>query len=469
MNQSTRAHWSGRIAFILAAAGSAIGLGNIWKFPYITGENGGGAFVLIYLACVAVVGLPILLAEVYIGQKARRNAVEAFELTHKTGTYWRVPGWLGLASAFLILSFYSVVGGWILDFEFRSIINEFGGKSANEIKGTLTSLFTNWPRQLFWHTVFMSLTVAIVLGGVKDGLERWNKILMPALLALLALLLVRVMFLPGFGQAMSFLFSPDTSKLKAAGILEAVGHSFFTLSLGMGALITYGSYLKKKESLPKIVIAVAFIDTAIALVAGIVIFSIVYSFNMAPGAGPGLILVTLPTLFSQMAGGYIISVAFFLLVSFAALTSAVSILETMVAYWTESHNVDRKKSALIVGVVIYLLGLLSVFSTNLLNSPQFKMFAGTLLSKNGLTFFDLFDKLTSSYFLPIGGLLIALFFGWILGEKAIKEATKSDNKLLNKGLLWSARIVAPGAVLDVLLNLVFEWSVLRWLFGMVFG
>lgn len=466
MNQSTRAHWSGRIAFVLAAAGSAIGLGNIWKFPYITGENGGGAFVLIYLACIAAVGLPILIAEMYIGQKAQRNTVEAFEVTHKKGTFWRLPGWLGLISAFLILSFYSVVGGWILDFEFRSLINEFGGKSEQEIGDTLSGLFSAWPRQLLWHTVFMCLTVGIVLGGVKDGLERWNKILMPVLLAILALLLVRVMFLPGFGQAITFLFSPDTSKLNAAGVLEAVGHSFFTLSLGMGTLITYGSYLKQGENLPKIAVAVAFMDTIIALVAGIVIFSVVYSFNMEPGAGPGLILVTLPTLFSKMAGGYIISVAFFLLVSFAALTSAVSILETVVAYWDETRNVDRKKGAIMVGIAIYLIGLLSVFSTNILSG--FKMFGG-VLSKDGLTFFDLFDKLTSSYFLPIGGLLIALFFGWTLGEKAIKEATQSDNKLFNKGLLWTARIIAPGAVLDVLLNLVFEWSFLKWILSSLFG
>ncbi len=451
MNQSTRAHWSGRLAFILAAAGSAIGLGNIWKFPYITGENGGGAFVLVYLACIAMVGLPILIAEMYIGQKAQKNTVTSFEVIHKKGTFWRVPGWLGLCSAFLILSFYSVVGGWIFDFEFRSLIGEFRGASDEAIEATLGGLFKNWPRQLFWHTVFMGLTVGIVVSGVKDGLERWNKILMPVLLGILGMLLVYSMFLPGFGNAITFLFSPDFSKLTSAGLLEAVGHSFFTLSLGMGTLITYGSYLNKNENLPKIAVAVAFMDTMIALVAGIVIFSVVYTYDMEPSAGPGLILVTLPKLFSKMTGGYFVSVTFFLLVSFAALTSAVSILETVVAYWDETRNVARKKGTIIVGIVIYLVGLLSVFSTNLLDG--FRMGKG-ILAKDGLTFFDLFDKLTSSYFLPIGGLLIALFFGWVAGPAAIREATKSDSAILNGGLLWTARIVAPLAVFAVLYNLV---------------
>lgn len=464
MNQSVRAHWSGRLAFILAAAGSAIGLGNIWKFPYITGENGGGAFVLIYLACIAVVGLPILIAEMYIGQKAQRNTVEAFEVIHKKGTFWRVPGWLGLASAFLILSFYSVVGGWILDFEFRSILGEFYGKDESTIKTTLTGLFSAWPRQLLWHTVFMVLTVGIVLGGVKNGLERWNKILMPVLLGILGLLFVYSMTLPGFKDSIGFLFSFDTSKLSPAGVLEAVGHSFFTLSLGMGTLITYGSYLGKDENLPKIAVAVAFMDTMIALVAGIVIFSVVYSFNMEPGAGPGLILVTLPVLFNKMGMmGYIVSVLFFMLVSFAAITSAVSILETVVAYWDETRNVERKKGTILVGIVIYLVGLLSVFSTNLLSDFKVASFA----FEGGLTFFDLFDKLTSSYFLPIGGLLISLYFGWVVGLKGIQEATRSDNDLVNKGLLWTARVIAPGAVLDVLMNLAFGTSVLKYLFGLL--
>lgn len=441
MENTQRAHWSNRIAFILAAAGSAIGLGNIWKFPYITGVNGGGAFVLIYLVCIVAVGIPILIAEMYIGQAGQKNVVESYEVLDKPKTKWRLPGWLGLLSAILILSFYSVVGGWVLDFEWRSLLGEFATENDEVIKAKLSQLFANPTRQLIAHTVFMSLTVGIVLGGVRDGLEKWNRILMPTLLAILAGLFIYSCFLPGFGKSLDFLFSPDTSKLTVNGLLEAIGHSFFTLSLGMGAILTYGSYLSKNESLPRIALVVAAMDTLIALIAGIVIFSVVFSFDLEPGAGPGLVFSSLPLLFSKMTGGYLLSVAFFLLLSFAAMTSAVSILEVVVAYWHEKHHVNRKKAALLCGSAIYLLGLLTVFSTNELS--DFKIFK--------MTFFDLFDHLTSSYLLPIGGLLISLFVGWRVGTKATEKIVGTPG-LLATGLTWVLRVLAPLAVLAILLQ-----------------
>lgn len=436
-----RASWSGRLAFVLAAAGSAIGLGNIWKFPYITGVNGGGAFVLIYLACIALVGIPIFIAELYVGQQSQKNTVQAFEVLHKPKTLWRLPGWLGLVSAVLILSFYSVVGGWILDFEFRSLLGEFSTQNDEFIKGRLASLFADPGRQLMWHTIFMALTIGIVLGGVKNGLERWNKILMPALIGILGLLLLQALFLPGFGKAVRFLFSPNVSKLTVDGLLEAVGHSFFTLSLGMGAILTYGSYLSQKENLSRTALIVALMDTAVALSAGVVIFSVVFSYDLEPGAGPGLIFATLPMLFAKMPGGYALSVSFFLLVAFAALTSAVSILEVVVAYFTEKKNMNRGRATWLCGVSIYAVGLLTVFSTNLL--AEVKIF--------GLNFFDLFDKLTSSYFLPIGGLLISLFVGWVLGEGAV-EKVYGQKKFLAFCLLWSLRIIAPLAIAAILIQ-----------------
>ena len=437
-----RAHWSSRIAFVLAAAGSAIGLGNIWKFPYMAGEQGGGAFVLIYLACIAVVGVPILIAEMYVGQASQANVVTAFEKLDKKNSPWQITGWMGFISAVLILSFYSVVGGWILNFEFVSIFNNFSKMNQEEITGILDTLLGSAGIQLFWHLIFMILVVYIVYGGVKAGLERWNKILMPALLGILGLLLLKAFTLDGFGASISFLFKPDFSKLTAHGVLEAVGHSFFTLSLGMGSIITYGSYLSQKESLPKVALNVAFLDTFIALIAGLVIFSIVFTYGGQASGGPGLIFVTLPTLFAQMPLGNLLAIGFFLLVTFAALTSAVSILEVPVCFISEKYECSRKKAAILCGVVIYLAGVLCALSFNHL--ADFKIL--------GLNFFDLFDKTTTNWLLPIGGILIALFYGWKLGKRTV-ESTMKDIKStgLTQLFLWTVRVVAPVAVLIVLI------------------
>lgn len=447
----TRAHWASRLGFILAAAGSAIGLGNIWKFPYITGMNGGGAFVLIYLICIAVIGIPIFLAELFIGQKSQSNAVEAFEKVHKKGTFWTLPGWLGILSAFLILSFYSVVGGWVLDFEFKAITNQFAGHTDSEIKEFLGTLFASPKIQIFWHFMFMAGVVAIVAAGIKNGIEKWNKILMPALLGILGLLLFRSMFLEGFGDALAFLFEPDFQKITGAGILESVGHSFFTLSLGMGAMITYGGYLASKKDLIKTTVTIALLDTLIALIAGVVIFSIVFTYDLEPGGGPTLMFQTLPMLFSKMTGGYIIAVGFFMLVAFAAFTSAVSLLEVVVTYWLDKHQTSRLKAAGIAGGLAFLLGILSALSTNILSSEEY------LIGK--FTFFDLFDKLTSSVFLPFGGLLISLFFGWVLGPKAINAIfeKKSNAETYGVVLLWVTRIIAPLGVLVMLFNGLKDW------------
>lgn len=444
MGTGTRAHWSGRLAFVLAAAGSAIGLGNLWKFPYITGMNGGGAFVLVYLICIALVGLPILIGELYIGQKGQSNAVASFEKMHKKGTFWALPGYMGLLAAILILSYYSVVGGWILDFGLRAVSADFEGKSAKVIADMLGGLFSDPGRMAISHTIFMALTTAIVVGGVKNGLERWTKILMPTLFVLLVIMFIKAIGMGGFGKAMEFLFKPDFAKLTAESILEAVGHSFFTLSLGMGAMITYGSYLNENENLIKTGALVAFLDTFIALMAGVVIFSIVFSFDLEPGSGPGLMFATLPGLFAQLPGGYYLAVAFFALVSFAALSSSVSILEVTVSYFSEKMNQSRKKVSIISGLVIYVMGFLPLLSFN--KAADVKIF--------GVGFFDLFDIISSNYLLPIGGLLISLFMGWILSKDACDKIT-GGNKIASAGLLWSLRVVAPGAVFVVLYSKIF--------------
>jgi NSS family neurotransmitter:Na+ symporter len=444
-----RGQWSTQFAFILAATGSAVGLGNIWRFPYVAGTNGGGAFVLIYLACIFAIGLPIFISELYLGQKSQTNAVKAFEVLDKKGTFWQLPGWMGLLAAILIMSFYSVIGGWILDFEFRTIIGEFRGASEEQIRGTLGSLFKDPVRQTIWHFIFTAGSIGIVLGGVKNGLERWNKVLMPMLLAILAGLVIKSMFMPGFKDAISFMFSFDASKLSKNGVLEAVGQAFFTLSLGMGAILTYGSYLSKKESLPRIALTVAFMDTLVAILSGLIIFSVVFTFGMEASEGPGLILETLPTLFSKMPGGYFIGIAFFLLVSFAAFTSSVSVLEVMVAYFVDKNKHSRTKITLICGTSTFLLGILTVFSFNIL--ADFKL---PLL---GVTFFGFFEQLSANWLLPIGGMLICLFFGWRLGQPAAEAVFPGEGataKVLRFGLIWTSRVLAPIAVLLVILNTV---------------
>lgn len=444
---TARAHWSNRLAFTLAAAGSAVGLGNIWKFPYITGVNGGGAFVAVYLLCILLVGLPIFIAELFIGQRAQANVVRAFELTHRPRTPWRFVGWMALLSAVLILSFYSVVGGWVLDFVLRSATNAFAGRTDAEIQGVLGGLLASPLRQVLWHALFMAATVAIVLQGLSAGLERWNRILMPGLFVLLLLLLARAAFLPGFGAALTFLFSPDFGKLTPAGVLEAVGHSFFTLSLGMGAMLTYGSYLRTSQELTRTVLSVAALDTLVALTAGTVVFSVVFSFGLEAGRGPTLMFQTLPMLFAKMPGGYFVSLAFFLLVAFAALTSAISLREVVVSYWVEQLGRARRPTALVFGGLNGVLGLLSALSSNLLSDVKVL----------GLTFFDLADKLTSSVTLPLGGALVALFFGWVLGPRAAEAVVGPRSRALALGLMWTARVLAPLAVLFILIHGLRDW------------
>lgn len=441
-----REHWATRLGFILATAGSAVGLGNIWKFPYMAGVNGGGAFVLIYLVCIAAIGLPIFMLELFIGQKGQSNVIDSFEKIDKKSSPWQICGWMFLISSSLVLSFYSVVGGWVLDFEFRSLLNEFSGMSSEQVTGVLNELFSSATRQILWHAVFMSICIFIIYRGVQKGLEKWNKILMPLLLGLLGLLFIRSLFLEGFGQALYFLFVPDFSKITVNGLLEAIGHSFFTLSIGLGTLLTYGSYLSHKERLPRLAIVVAVLDTAIALVAGIIIFSIVFSFGLEPGAGPTLIFSTLPSLFIQMTGGHLLSIAFFLLVTLAAVTSAVSIFEIPVVFISEKFCMKREKATLIAGGIIFLFGVLCSLSFNHLS--DFKIL--------GLNIFDLFDKTTSSWLMPLSGLLMALFVGWKLSRSTLNELlSQIESPFAQMIFLWIIRIVAPLSILLIMLNAIF--------------
>ncbi|SMF81146.1 sodium-dependent transporter [Pseudobacteriovorax antillogorgiicola] len=439
-----RSHWSGRLAFILAASGSAIGLGNIWKFPYITGQNGGGAFVLAYLITILLVGFPIFIAEIYIGQKAQKNAVSAFDVVHGKPSPFKAIGAMGVLSAFLILSFYSVVGGWILSFEWQALTGGFSNKAPEQIEGMLGALISDPVQVLAWHTGFMVLTAAIVIGGISKGIERWSKILMPGFFALLIALLVFSMSLDGFGDAFAFLFQPDFAKLTGESLLEAVGHSFFTLSLGMGAMITYGSYLAKGENLVKTAAAVTFLDTLIALIAGLVMFSVTFTYGLEPGSGPGLMFSTMPTLFSQMSFGSILLIAFFALVGFAALTSAISLLEVVVSYFVEEKNMSQKQATLLFAGIIWAVGVLCALSFNVLQ--------GTF------DFFDTFDKTTTNILMPLGGLLTAVFFGWCIPSSEV-ERIVGGKTIFATGLTFVSRFVAPIGV-----GVVMVVGLINWLF-----
>lgn len=451
-----RGQWSGRWGFILASSGCAIGLGNIWKFPYITGENGGGLFVLIYLACIALIGLPIMLAEVLLGRATQKSPVGAYRDFSAKGSPWVIPGWIGVLAGFVILSYYSVVAGWALHYTWLSLQGGFAGMDAETIGNTFGSVFADGNLNLGWHTAFMMLTIAIVLGGVRDGVERIARILMPLLFVMLLVLLGLAMQSDGFAEAFSFIFSPDASKLTRAGVLEALGHSFFTLSLGMGAMITYGSYLKKKEDIVSASVVISILDTVIALVACMVLFPIIFSYGMEPGAGPGLVFVSLPIAFSQMAGGAIWATVFFALLVFAALTSAISMLEVVVSTVIDETRLRRTAATLLCGTAIFLFGIPSALSgTDGFAGKEFEdLTAGIFGEGKGKNWFDTFDYLASNWLLPLGGLMIALFVAWRAGaaarEKGFNEGTRFQN--LYVAWLMLLRYLVPIGVVAVLLH-----------------
>ncbi len=434
----TRAKWGTKLGFILAASGSAVGLGNIWKFPYITGHYGGGAFVLVYLACILIVGLPIMIAELMIGHKSQKSPIGGFKALHKS-KFWVIAGVIGVVAAFLILSFYSIVAGWSMAY----ILKAFAGfkGSSEEIVAQFKNLKEDPFLSIMWHTIFMGLSIGIVIKGIQKGIEKWSKILMPGLvLILLGLSIYGIFFTSGGIKAIEFLFKPDFSKLSSEGVLSALGHAFFTLSLGMGAMITYGSYLKKDINIPKAAITISILDTIIALFAGIAIFSIVFEYGGEVASGPGLIFETLPVLFKEI--GQFVSVPFFLLLTFAALTSAISLLEVVVSYFIDEKKWSRVKATLLIGGLIYIIGILSAVD-------EWKL---SFMGKDQ-SFFDIFDFITTNYMLPVAGLLTSIFVAWIINEKIRKEEFDVSNK--SKFYLpWKyiIRYITPIAVMIIILH-----------------
>jgi len=396
-----REQWGSKLGFVLAASGSAVGIGNIWKYPYMAGQNGGAAFTLVYLACILVVGLSIVIAEFVIGRKTQLSPVGAFE-TLAPKTNWKWVGFLGVGSAFVILSFYGVVGGWIMKYIFISITGGF-----NEIAGdsdAASSIFNNFIKgtwsPIFFQVIFMTVCIWVIVNGVKGGIEKWSKIMMPLIIILLAMLAVRGMTLPGGMEGISFLFKPRFEDLTASSVVLALGHSFFTLSLGMGTMITYGSYLGRKQNLLNSALWVIALDTAIAMLAGVAIFTTVFALGANPAEGPGLIFVVLPSVFPQLDAGTLWGTLFFFLLFMAALTSAISILEVVTAYFIDQKGWTRKKATIQFGIIITIVGAFCSFSLG----------GGiNITSFLGMPFFDFMDYLSSKYMLPIGGMLTAIF------------------------------------------------------------
>ena len=576
MNQAggKRDAWGSKLGFVLAAAGSAIGLGNIWKFPYITGENGGGLFVLIYLGCIALVGMPIMAAEIMIGRAARKQPVGAFRELEGRPTAWSVVGWLGVIGGFIILSYYAVVAGWAIDYTLKSVVHfvepiheqaegsamQYRGEtSLEEMRSTLvaervkresrdqvdqirrraprsfhetyerytaaisassdpasarTKLFENDDRRrqievieglntevdaviaaetaaatefystwkpeeirdaaedhhrrrqtfetvqsrfldiyqdgwtsFFWSSLFMMMTILVVSAGISQGIERWCKVLMPALLAIIVFMVVYAAFQPGFAAAARFVFEPAAHRLQPSGVLEALGHAFFTLSLGMGALITYGSYQNSKENLLKQSLVIAGLDTAIALLACLMMFPIIFSYGGEATAGPGLVFISMPVAFAEMSsGGMLLSILFFGLLLFAALTSGISLLEVVASYFIDERGWSRRKAAWILGGAIVLFSGFSAFAAD----PDFALTSWE--SGYGKNFFDTMDYLVSNWFLPVGGLLIAIYAGWFLQRRFVKQEFEGVTPVVVSAWLLLIRFVAPILVIIVLLQ-----------------
>ncbi len=427
-----------KFGIIAAAAGSAVGLGNIWKFPYVAGQNGGGAFLIVYLLFIIAIGLPVMMSEFSIGRRAQRNAIGSFKKL-APGSPWYLVGVMGVAAAFLILSFYSAVAGWTLEYISKSVTNAFAGKNESELNLMFGNFISGTWRPLFWQLLFMIFTVWIVMAGIKKGIEKYTKVLMPLLVVIIIILCIRSLTLPGAGEGLAFLFRPDFSKLTTDAVLGALGQAFFSLSLGMGTLITYGSYIGKQYNLSGTVIQVSATDTIIAIMAGIAIFPAVFAFGIDPAEGPGLVFITLPNIFQQMPGGYFFALVFFVLLAVAALTSSISVLEVVVAYFVEELHISRKRATMIAALMISVLGVFCTLSFGVMSE----------VTIFGLGFFNLMDFTASNLLLPLGGLFIVLFVGWVLG------AERSRNEISNQGTLrvgyfpvfmFLVKFIAPFAI-----------------------
>ncbi|AKJ95923.1 MULTISPECIES: sodium-dependent transporter [Thioalkalivibrio] len=444
---SIHGQWTTRLAFILAATGSAVGLGNIWRFPYIAGENGGGAFVLVYLGCILLIGLPVMMAEILLGRRGRQSPINTMSaLAREEGLTraWGMIGWIGVLAGFLILSFYSVVAGWSLSYVFKSGTGGFLGLDADGSESMFGNMLADPEALLAWHTIFMVMTAMVVARGVQSGLEKAVTILMPLLFVMLVVMVGYAMVEGQFLAGLEFLLYPDFSALSANAVLLAMGQAFFTLSLGMGAIMIYGSYLQSDASIARTSAAVVGADTLVAIMAGLAIFPIVLGAGLSAEQGPGLIFVTLPLAFADMPGGLYFGTMFFVLLVFAAWTSAISIIEPAVAFLVENMGLTRVMATAMIAIGAWFLGIGALLSLNVWS--DYTLFDMGIL--------DLLDYVTANILLPLGGFLIAIFVGWRMTERSVQSELRLKHPVLYQVWYFLVRFVAPVAILFVFLRAV---------------
>lgn len=447
--KNERVNFGSKLGVILASAGSAVGLGNIWRFPYETGQHGGAAFILVYLICVLVLGMPIMISEFLIGRRSRANTAGAYKVLAPRSP-WRWVGFMGVLAGFLILSYYSVVAGWTLEYTLEAGVNGFAGKSAEDFKDAFVAFSQSPVRPLIWLIAFLLMTHYVIVKGVKKGIERFTKVMMPMLFILILVLVFCSLSLPDADRGLEFLLYPDFSKVDSDVFLGAMGQAFFSLSLGMGCLCTYASYFSKDTDLSKTAFSVGAIDTLIAILAGLVIFPAAFSVGISPDAGPSLIFITLPNVFQQAFGGapvlsYISSLMFYVLLALAALTSTISMHEVVTAFIHEEFHVSRTTAARWVTGGCIALGILCSLSLGVLQQVQWFH----------LTFFDLFDFVTAKIMLPLGGMFIALFTGWYLDRKLVLEEVSNGGTLkvpFFRLYIFILRYIAPVAIAVIFIN-----------------
>ena len=434
-----RENWTSNLGFILAAAGSAIGLGNIWRFPYVTGTNGGAAFLLIFIGAIVFIGFPVIVAEISLGRNTQKNPVGAFKKI-APDTPWWVVGGLGVFTGFLILSYYSVVAGWSMSYIFKALN---GFTPGTDFAALFGSHISGFGVPLFWHAAFMLITVLVIRAGVVGGIQKVAKTLMPLLFIILITLVIRAVTLPGAGEGLSFYLTPDFSKISLQTFTDAIAQAFFTLSLGMGAMITYGSYLSKDDNITDNAVYIIGFDTLIAVLAGFAIFPAVFALGFSPSAGPGLVFITLPGVLAEMPLGSIFGFLFFLLLSISALTSAISLLEVVVAYVVDERGWERKKAAQILGLIIFLVGIPPILG--------YSSFSG--FSFLGMDVLDTYDWFANNIFLPLGGLLTSIFAAYVWKAKnMIKEANSAPGKImLGKGYEILLKYVAPAGIFIIMI------------------
>lgn len=434
----SRDGFGSKLGIIAAAAGSAVGLGNIYRFPCELGNNGGGAFLLVYLLIVLCLGVPVMLSEFIIGRRAQKNPIGAFKML-RPRSGWPVIGYMGVLCAFIIMAFYSTVAGWTLEYIVKAVGNQFHGKELSVIEQEFADFHDMGWKNVLWQAVFIFLTGFVVFKGVADGIEKYAKILMPVLVAILVVLGLRAVTLPGAKEGLTFLFKPDFSKITGSVLISALGQAFFSLSMGMGVLITYGSYIQKDDNLTTTALSVTLSDTLIAVLAGVVIFPAAFSFGVQPTAGMGLVFNTLPMIFNQMAGGYFFCIIFFVLLAVAALTSTISLLEVIVAYFVEELRMSRRWATVIASLGCMAIG---VFASLSLKSD-------TSFTIAGLSFFDSLDFISAKVLLPIGALFIVIFVGWVMGKKTFNEEITNNGKLklsIKSVIFFIIRYLAPLAI-----------------------